>query len=106
MNIEDHVYQFWKRKKFYCRTCKHEFEVILQSNGNPLLSCKCDQSHTRFLWWRSKQVWLVWDKNKPILAHPHENIIGSNRFLAQRGDWREATEADKPPIMRTAFIFR
>lgn len=85
-----------KGVKFYCRVCKKRFLVVMQSNGNPLLSCDCNDGHSRLLWWKSKQIWLIFDTNKPII---HNGVV------VGMGDWTICPDSDKP-IIRRLFLFR
>jgi len=88
--------KFWKEHKFYCQVCKKRC-LVTMSDKNAMLSCSCDDNHTKFLWWEGQHLWLIWEKDK---------IVMHNGVQVAYGDWRVATEADKPPILRKTFVFR
>lgn len=78
-----------------CRVCHRKFTVLIDGKNRIFYSCRCEDSHTRFLLYR--KIWLIWDVKKPIM---HNNV------MVGKGDWRIATPEDNPPVIRSPFIFR
>jgi hypothetical protein len=70
--------------------------IVMPNNNNPILSCACNDGHSRMLWWNKHKMWLIFDTNKPVI-HNGE-VVGM-------GDWTICPDKETP-IIRRSFIFR